>query len=223
MAKQELTENFKRLGPTDTSLLSNYDIDGTLQQWQNTLFKDFFAYDFNMADYQQINGSLATVSVPELYKRGIRTIGCIINTDVSTGRGKHWMALFGDFRSESPKFTIEFFNSSGNAPESHWKLWLHNTKNAMDDIAKSAGKQCKCVVVSRKCHQKSQTKCGVYSLYYIWSRLKGVPYTQFSNIRITDELMFEFRQHLFYDPKRPPIRQFNYEEYANNTKIKWET
>lgn len=55
------------------------------------------------------------------------------------------------------------------------------------------------LAVTGVCHQRSQTECGPYALYYIRSRLEGVPAEDFANpaARVSDETMEAFRQHLF--------------------------
>ena len=45
--------------------------------------------------------------------------------------------------------------------------------------------------------QKSHTECGVFSLIYIYSRLKGKPQNWFAVIGIKDSHMLKFRKRLF--------------------------
>jgi hypothetical protein len=97
LANNLIANNFKIDGPTDNSLLSNVNIDTTLQQWA-ARWKDFFAYNFNMLNYNEYNyqkgyvdkspDTLATVNVGELYKNGFRTAACVINSDVYQNGGK---------------------------------------------------------------------------------------------------------------------------------------
>lgn len=66
-----------------------------------------------------------------------------------------------------------------------------------DDLTRS-GFPAKFIQVTEIEHQRDDTaNCGSYSLFYIWSRLNGKPYTLFKNNRITDELMEEFRSVLW--------------------------
>lgn len=213
-ASKQLAVNFKTPGPTDTALLNNVNIDSTLKQWA-AKFTDFYAFDFNMRDFKKAGASLATTLPSDLYKRGFRTFGCVINSDVYSGRGIHWMAIFGDMRGDT--WSVEFFNSSGNEPVAEFAdylVWaaadlntLHKTK-----IYKATGVE----------HQKTITECGVYALYYIWARLNNTPADYFTHNVITDVLCFELRQHLFYDKTRESMGAFDYDTYANSTKIKWE-
>ena len=216
LQQEALAKYFKIQGPTDVSLLSNINIDKTLVQW-NGVWRDFYPYNYNMRDYAEYGGSLATVHLDELYRRGFRTAACVINSDYNHNRGKHWMALFVDMRNSS-HFTVEFFNSSGNHPLPEFARWMTNAQQTLSKIAPTES-----IVVARVKHQYSRTECGVYALYYIYSRLNGISYEQFRDNPVPDEVMFEFRQHLFYDPKRPAVNgSFDINAFQNSTSVQME-
>ena len=235
--RNEITYNLKVKGPADNKLLSNVHIDGTLRQWAN-VYKDFFPYNFNMlnyASYAYENGyilnhpdTLATIQFTDLYygnsngKKYQRT-GCVINTDTYQGEGKHWMALFAD-ASKNDRWTVEFFNSSGNAPAPEWISWLVKTKTAMELILEREKKNIpvEIIKVSNIRHQQSKTECGLYSLFYIWARLHNVPPEYFMEKPVPDQLMFEFRQHLFEDTKYKFIGKFDWCTYKNQINVTWE-
>lgn len=221
VADREIKLAFKHDGPVDTKLLSNYNIDNILKQWQ-LAHPRFFAYNFNMsnfADYSFIDGSviarpdsLATVdwTPGNPQTATFDCAGCVINTDVYQGAGKHWMALFIDRRSTPA--TAEFFNSSGRCPSDEWAGWLVKTRNQLGAGAEIV----KCCGVK---HQKSRSECGVYSLFYIWSRLNGKPARDFLRTPISDYAMFEFRQHLF---NSNITGKFDVEQYMRENKTRWE-
>lgn len=234
--KREIANTLKVKGPHDDTLLSNVNIDATLAQWKN-MNADFYPYNFNMLNYASYNykdgyvynspDSLATVLFADLYTgefdgHKYKCAACVINSDVYQGGGKHWMALFADTRGD--KWSVEFFNSSGNSPAPEWVSWMVKTKNAMELMIEryNLKNTVEMVRVTNIRHQQSRTECGLYSLFYIWSRLNGVSYEYFQNHPIRDQLMFEFRHHLFDDPKRKPITEFNWETYTEKTKVKWE-
>lgn len=213
--------NFKIKGPIDTSLLSNYNIDGVMRQYA-ARFPDFYPYNFNMLNYMDYSfhdgaiinepDSLATVQFSDLHARGFRRAGCIINTDVYQGQGKHWMALFVDSTVPS----VEFFNSSGNAPAPEWISYMVKTKDQLEELTRRTAQMVK---VTNIRHQQSKTECGVYSLFYVWARLNKVPYSYFIDKPIPDQLMFEFRQHLF---DGSPFVEFDFHDYTKKFRIQWE-
>lgn len=223
--KQELFTNFKHDGPTDDKLLSNYNIDGVMEQYA-AWFPEFLPLNFNMvnyADYCFKDGyvenkpdTLATVSV-SMWIGKKKKLGCVINTDVYQGEGKHWMALFVD--TTSTPCTVEFFNSSGNAPALQYQRWLEKTKIQLEQ----EGKKAKTCVVSRLQHQDSRTECGVYSLFYIYARLRGIPLENFVDKKIDDEHMFRFRQLIFKGKKiLGDDETFSWSKYQEKVSIKWE-
>lgn len=259
ISKDEIARTFKIKGPVDSTLLSNYNIDGVLNQWR-LKYVDFFPYNFNMLNYASYSFShgqvlaapdtLATIPFIDLYKgnypredgTGVhyRTAACVINTDVYQGRGKHWMALFADTRG--PVWSIEFFNSSGNSPAPEWCNWMVKTKSQMETLAEADTKtglvtsvvvgairpeirpavKIDVVKVCNIRHQQSRSECGLYALFYIWARLHGVSYEYFKSTPIKDQLMFEFRQHLYSDPKHKAVKVFDFNEHAREIKIEWE-
>ncbi|MCK9607560.1 MAG: Ulp1 family isopeptidase [Methylomonas sp.] len=221
----------------------------------------FFAYNFNMRDYEQhsirdtriVNSpdSLATTDWRKLYAENYRTSACVINSDNYSGGGKHWMALFVDTRDENPKkWSIEFFNSAGNNPAPEWVKWMIKTRDELAQCARACGElkaiaggesAPRLINVCRIRHQHSRTECGVYSLFYIWARLHGVPADYFLKTPVPDQLMFEFRQHLFgsraavpsagFRGKQPAILnangaqmrcKFDYDKFKQLVKIEWE-
>lgn len=235
--KNEINSNLKVKGPTDNKLLSNVHVDSVLKQWMG-VYHNFFAYNFNMLNYASYSwnkgytvnkpDTLATIQFDSLYNGShngnkYNCAACIINSDTYQGEGKHWMALFADARGDKV-WTVEFFNSSGNAPAPEWVNWMVKTKNYMEQIVEKSGKkiQIELMKVSNIRHQQSRSECGLYSLFYIWARLHKIPVEYFLENPIPDQLMFEFRQHLFEDPKRKTLKKFNWNEYKNSVKIEWE-
>lgn len=232
-------------GPNNTQLLNNVNIDLTLRQWEMAKENYFFAYNFNMSDYYErslrnftvssMPDTLETIKFSQLYYAdqpidrageiikgtSYKCAGCIINTDVYSGGGKHWMALFLDWRN-TDKWTVEFFNSSGNAPKSPWVRFMTRMVREMREVISKERltTHADYVVASRKQLQKSKTECGVYSLYYIWCRFLGTPYTELNNIK--DREMFEFRQHLFDGENNYVGTKFDWEHYKKTNNVKWE-
>jgi len=243
--ERDITHKLKIPGPTDVSLLNNFNIDDNMKQW-TLVYHDFFPYDFNMRDYEAQNKTLHTINMQQLYDgvitydigkrllwddkrpktktRPFRTAGCVINTDWYSGRGKHWMAFFVDMRKENGPWTVEFFNSSGNAPLTEYAAWMEKTKIELEQIISTHNLPVSEVICKRICvpHQRSRTECGVYSLFYIYCRLKGTPIEYFVRNRIADETMFEFRQHLFFDKSREQMVKFDYNKFKQSTNILWE-
>lgn len=241
-----ITTRFKIEGPVDNTLLNNFNIDETLRQF-NVKFTNFFPYNFNMLNYREysfvnnrvVSGpdTLETIPLSALFA-DYKCAGCVINTDTYQGNGKHWMALFADWRNPNAA-TVEFFNSSGNAPTAPWVLWMERSRDFLTSngikirkMRDSSGFDRDLLKVSNKRHQHSKTECGVYSLFYIYARLNGIPPEYFMENFIPDQLIFEFRQHLFNGDGKFLVNEskftggaykFDWDKYAEQVRIKWET
>ena len=132
--------------------------------------------------------------VEDVIKKGYKTFGVVINTDVRTGGGIHWFALFCDFR-KTP-YTIEYFNSSGSKPYKEIQEWIIKTEREM--ATNLPQYKTTPVILKGMVHQKdSETECGLYSIYYIWNRLNNIPPEVFQARRIPDDDMIQFRTMCF--------------------------
>lgn len=200
-------DRIKPNGPANsTKLLNNENIDNVLKKLSK-LHNGFYHMNFQMIDFagekigndwKIIKGIKITPTAlgkldmtTDVINKGFKTFGVVMNTDVRTNGGIHWFALFCDFRTHP--FTIEYFNSSGNKPVKQIQDWLIKTEL---NITKHDNKA-KVIILSGVAHQKSQTECGLYSLYFIWNRLNGIPALNFQEKKIADSKMTEFRKHCF--------------------------
>lgn len=200
----EKRERFLPVGPKNTTdLLDNFNIDETLNQLSRKYkpgskyqFK-FYHVPFQMIDFGRTNSELANLSIEKLVEFGYNSFGCVLNTDVSTGRGKHWFCIFwdgsGDGTKSSP-WVFEFFNSSGNYPRPEVHEWMHMQ---IAKVFKDMGKCVKIHIAATIQIQNDHHSCGVYCLAYIYFRLKGKPRGWFLQSGLDDEFMLKFRKKLF--------------------------
>jgi len=131
----------------------------------------------------------------------LKYYGIVLNTDLSSGGGKHWFSIFIDFTLNP--IQIEYFNSSGYDIKNdvYGKKFKDFFMNLADEITLNY-KPCKFIKVTDIEHQRSDTaNCGAYSLYYIWKRLNGCKSEYFANNKILDEDMEEFRSVLWRKKK----------------------
>ena len=71
----ELERRFKAGGPrSSTQLLSNFNIDGVLQNWAAE-FLEFFNYEFNMIDFETAGGLARTDVVGILEGKEAQNLG----------------------------------------------------------------------------------------------------------------------------------------------------
>lgn len=195
---EEINTNYKPVGPVDWSLFSNFVEDNVmrrLHQWDPI----FIGLDVNLMDFEDYGGSLTKLVFTDegiSYNGHVyKTFGCVVNTmKMSSDLTKvgHWVAVFGDFRNPQAK-TIEYFNSSGrSAPPEMWN-WMQKSAKSVPN--------CIPLNVSNIQHQKSETECGIYSIYYITARVCGICYKKFRETIISDDRVNKFRKNMFNDQK----------------------
>jgi len=179
--------------------LSNVDIQNAIYHYQkkysNFEFIGLFMIDFDKVQrdlqYRKIN--LFDIDFNDYTSRGINNLGIIFNTDKSTGSGIHWvsMRIFWDIQTK--KGEINYFDSAGNQhsiPLSILKL--------MKTLQKKGEEQGYTFItqVNKKPHQKNNSECGVYSVFFII-------YTLFNSLsdlnshNIDDEIIHMFRDKLW--------------------------
>jgi hypothetical protein len=217
--KRELAVSFKAPGPRDSlALLSNYNIDETLQRW-GRVFPEFFPCPFAMMDFDTNGDLFGSADFPAILegrapvnlgaevgavRRPCSCFGCVVNTDVSTGEGKHWVAVFVDCRPPPGEpWSVEYFNSTGRPPPAAMTRWMERTRSALTEYrmtlpgARTAVCDVTAEAVSDMDHQESQTECGLYAMFFIRRRLEGTPASFFESQLIPDEAMTAFRSHVF--------------------------
>lgn len=195
-ADEALRERFKPLGPANsTSWLNNDNIDYVLAQWAKK-YPEFVHVPFQMIDFDVLQTELSQIDLVKIYESGMKKLGCVINTDKSSGRGIHWFCVFVDM-SDSAHWTLEYFDSAGEYPKSSVHRWLNTQRSKL--AVKYPDKNIQVIDVTKSNQlQRSTTECGVFSLWYILSRLNKVPYTYFSQPNATDDkMMYDFRKFLF--------------------------
>lgn len=191
--KKVLKKYFKAEGPRfGDDLLNNFNIDDTLEMLSSNseqLFgRKFKHIGFQMIDFQDTYGELNNLNLDELMSQGYDSMACVLNTDVSSGRGKHWFCIFSDLANKNAgKYVIELFNSSGNGPQDQLISWINTLNQRHPCTIKLA--------LSRRL-QSSRTECGVWCLAYIYWKLRGQDNQTFEKY-MTDKVMLELRNFLF--------------------------
>lgn len=198
---QEINQSFKPVGPVDWSLFNNFVEDNAmrhLHRWDPT----FIGLDVNLMNFEEYGGSLTKLRFSDdgIHYNGqtYKSFGCVLNTMKMGGDLSaigHWVALFGDFRNPHLK-TIEYFNSSGRSAPSELWSWMKRSAESVTN--------CTPLNVSNIQHQKSETECGIYSVFYITARVCGICYKKFRETNISDERVNKFRKNMFNDQKALP-------------------
>jgi len=180
--------------------LSNIDIQNVMYHYQKK-FKNFEFIGIFMIDFDRVQKDLIgrqinlfDLDFEEFNRRGINHLGIIFNTDTSKGSGIHWIAMQIFWEPNTmKKGEINFFDSAGSAhtiPFSILKLMKHlqskYKKKGYDFITQ----------VNKTNHQRENSECGVYSVYFLIYTLFN-SYSDMNNNVIDDSTIHMFRDILW--------------------------
>ena len=178
--------------------LSSVDITKVMKQYEDA-FPFFEFIGPSPIDFDKTPKGESSCVYEELCNFDIKTylnpansknkIGIIFNTDPHYLSGSHWISLFINMKQQF----IFFFDSTGDPPSKE----INKFANKIIKQGKEIGMNFK-YIVNDKQHQKSNTECGIYSLFMISNLLKETktPNDFLSSI-FTDKEMTQFRQIFF--------------------------
>jgi hypothetical protein len=177
--------------------LSSEDIKVVEKMYMEMFPKYYFVgsvpidFDKKAATGKCIVSALCSLKISDLYKKGYDKVGIVFNTDVSTGPGQHWIAMFVDL---DPKFEyprITYFDSYSHAPEKEIQRLMFRWKEQLD--AMKLHRKPTQLSYNATRHQYENSECGMYCLYFHLSCILGLPMDK----RIPDPVMRSFRGLLF--------------------------
>jgi hypothetical protein len=137
---EEKYPNFKLIGPTTIDFDKNHSyLGGCVEDVMCT---------FDYSTYVKENPS-------------IDKLGIIINYDVHTGNGTHWVALFMDLKEK----LIVFFDSQSGYSKTlkpEIQKFINKVKSQEPGFID---------VINKKTHQSTTTECGMYVLHFLITML----------------------------------------------------
>jgi hypothetical protein len=178
--------------------LDSNDIKKVMRQYENA--HDYFKFigpspiDYDSNDYYNSSSvcvwpELCEFSLLNHIKNNTSFIGFIFNLDKHTQGGSHWCAMVLDLRRKH----LYYFDSYGKP--------IHKNMNRFGNTIVEQGKECNCdidFIKLKKEHQRNDSECGVYCLYFITSLLTNKhDYEHFENNRVSDDDIFKYRSVFF--------------------------
>ena len=177
--------------------LTNEDIDKFLDDVEQK-YSDFEALRTTPIDFdkriwgQCVERELCEFSLKDKLNKGKKRFGAVFNLDKHDQPGSHWVSLF---ISVDDRAIIFFDSAYGGVPKE-----IKSFVKRIQDQAKSLNK----ILTFRTNkveHQKSDTECGMYSIYFITEMLKDFKNLEtFMNGNISDNVVFKKRDEYFNDP-----------------------
>lgn len=152
-----------------------------------------FPIDFDLKSDtgQCLVSTLCSIKIAELAKRGKERIGIVFNTDVSTGPGQHWVAVFCDVRKDLEYPRMTYFDSYAQKPEKEIQVLMRRWKEQWDATGVHAKPMR--LTYNKTRHQYKDSECGMYCLYFHYCCLTGIP----METRVPDEVVRGLRGLLF--------------------------
>ena len=197
--------------------LSNYDIYDVMKQYEDVKkYEDFKAFSPTSIDFDAkrtgtnrcVSEELCKFSLDKWMKHGKKRFGIVFNLDKHTGPGSHWVSLFIDTKNSF----MFFFDSAGDGVPKEVKLLMDRIENE--------GLQMKPPIHFKRYdndnhdHQKGNTECGMYSLFFMITMLTGEIPSQPNHIMSIDE-----RIQLFLKKKIPDKMVFDYRDLYFNPEL----
>jgi hypothetical protein len=177
--------------------LSSLDIDAVEKEFMKVFPKYYYVgaipidFDKKSQTGSCLVSSLCSMNIKTIYNKGYRQIGIVFNTDVSTGQGEHWVALFVDIDSGYEYPRITYFDSYSKVPEPEIQRLMFRWKEQWD--ATHVHSKPMELTYNKIRHQYKNSECGMYSLYFHYCCLLDIPMDQ----KIPDEVMSSFRGLLY--------------------------
>lgn len=157
-----------------TEWLSNFDIANVLKQYQIT-HREFKLLGPSSIDYDtklpEENGKcvwqdLCRLSLGDLKKHGKTKLGIVFNLDTHDKPGSHWVSMFVDLEHA----VIFYYDSALNStPPEVTRLKDEIVKQG---LALNPPIQFR-FIKNRHSHQRTNTECGMYSLFFHITMLTG--------------------------------------------------
>ena len=175
--------------------LSSIDIVNVMQQYEHA-YPSFSFIGPSPIDFDSVQlygqcvwEELCNFDLYNYLTNNKTKIGVIFNTDPHYKGGSHWIALFINI----PKKYIYYFDSNGNDIPSEIKIFMERVKLQGSSI----GIDFKLMSNNFE-HQKTQSECGMYVLYFIIQVLTNKKDPRyFGKVRIKDEEVYKLRHDYF--------------------------
>jgi hypothetical protein len=194
LKKQEAPDEWEK---NPEEWLSSLDIDAVEKDFMR-VFKKYCYLGAIPIDFDKksktgtcIVNALCSIKIKDLYDKGFRKIGIVFNTDVSTGPGQHWIALFADIDPKYENAQITYFDSYSRFPEKEIQRLMFRWKEQLDSMG-IFDKPTE-LFYNKTLHQYEDSECGMYCLYFHYCCLAGISMEE----RVPDKVVRSFRRALY--------------------------
>lgn len=187
--------------------LTNHDINNVLSQYEYKF--DTFEFigpsfiDFNeKIGYSCVDNEVCMLNIQEQIDNGKEKIGIIFNLDRHNQPGSHWVSLFIDINE---KFVFYFDSVGTKIPNEIYKL-VNNIQEQGKKLTKPINFRFEQNHPFE--HQKTNTECGMYSLFFMITLLTNKLYK--TPFKSTEQKIQFFKSKKIPDKKMEELRKKYY-------------
>lgn len=155
--------------------LKTNDIDYVMKKYQK-IYNDFYYLGTMSSDFD------VQSVIQKIIKSSKKRIAMIMNTDPSYKPGQHWIAIF--FEKNKKELKIDYYDSFGINMVKQLKPFIQELQKHFEiDLT-----------INQKRQQYSKTECGVYSIYFILSKLENKTMKQIVKHNISENQILKIRK-----------------------------
>jgi hypothetical protein len=201
----QLDANFRPRYPKSwkknpTEWLTNFNIEHVMKQYE-TAYNCFTFIGPSPIDFDKpsefdnnacVCNALCNFNVSDSINRGKTKIGIIFNTDPHNKQGEHWISLFMNLKTGK----IFFYDSVGDKMPKEVSVFIkrvltqgkHMKPSLILTVDSNEGVE----------HQKKNTECGMYSLFFIIQMLTDTITPNYIKTQdLPDKYMVDLRKRMF--------------------------
>lgn len=140
------------------------------------------------------------LSLPALREQGKSSVAIVINHDVHTGPGTHWVSVFIDNSNtkKGGETLVYYFDSFGKNPPKTLLGWMRKLNDTMTPMGIKTR-----FFVNKTVHQADRsTQCGVYAIHFVTSMAEGKSFEEFINSDLSEAAIVKLRWDKYFSQKR---------------------
>lgn len=176
-ARTKLEKNFKPEKPKSwyenpNEWLNTYDILNVMMQYEEGdktyKFMGVFPVDFaakNSSSGTCIVQDMCQINLAELWKKGIKKVGVVFNTDTSKGSGQHWISLFIGIDPKRKNYGVFFYDSVAMNPPREVTAFMKIMKSELEKLHPRHTNKIE-YRVNKVRRQFKNSACGLYSMLF---------------------------------------------------------
>ena len=152
--------------------LNTYDILNVMKQYEeaNKTYKFIGVYPIDFAAKNTSTGvcvvqEMCKLELAKEWKKGVKRIGVVFNTDKSTGTGEHWLSLYIGMAPNSKNFGIFFYDSVAMSPPKELRTFMKSMQKELENLHPQKKDKIE-FRINKVRRQYKNNNCGIFSIVF---------------------------------------------------------